>query len=86
MGIQRPTSVTSYVAPVLTGALGMAAGMSPQNAAITVIAMYALENTQRAAAGPITYWTCMLACEMIAPLFIPICVGGCLPLLAAPSP
>jgi hypothetical protein len=79
-------SITSFATPMAATAISLAAGISPQSAAVLAVATYAMENTQRAAAGPLTYWSCVLGCEMMAPPFIPVCIAACLPFLAAPTP
>lgn len=80
------SGISSYITPAVTTGLSLAAGMSPQSAAIVAVATYAMENTQRAAAGPITYWSCVVGCQAMCPAFIPVCIAACLPLLTAPCP
>ena len=79
-------SITSFATPMAATVLSLASGMSPQSAAVIAVATYAMENTQRAAAGPLTYWSCVVGCELMCPAFIPVCIAACLPLLASPTP
>jgi hypothetical protein len=57
--------------------------------AVPAIALYAMANIPGANAGPATYLACVEACFALAgwwfPPAIPVCVTGCLPLLAAPT-
>lgn len=54
--------------------------------ALGAFALYALSNIPGASAGPVLYGQCVLACTTVFPPFIPACILGCLPLLAAPTP
>jgi hypothetical protein len=83
MGTQGLATVASYATPMIMSGLSIAAGMSPQNAAIVALSTYAIENTQRASAGPITYASCYNACMTafaLSPNGLAICHYVCLPL------
>lgn len=79
-------AIGPYAMPAATAALSLAAGMDPLSAAVASVAMYAIENTQRAEAGPALYATCVKGCALLFPPAIPICIAGCLPTLAIPGP
>ncbi len=55
-------------------------------AATAAVALHAISNIPSADAGPITYWSCVVGCELMLPPFIAACVAACLPLIAAPCP
>lgn len=54
--------------------------------ALPTLAICLLSSLATADAGPVTYWSCVIGCEAMAPPFIAVCIGACFPLLAAPTP
>lgn len=79
-------SIGQYATPAAIGTLSIAAGMTPQTAAVMSIATYAIENTPRVAAGPLAYASCVALCGTLLPPLAAACILKCLPFLAAPTP
>ncbi len=78
--------------PIKTGYLGgysFSLANIPGNIrkhAVALTALIVQANISLAAAGPMAYGICVEGCFLLFPPLTPICVVGCLPLLAAPTP
>lgn len=90
-GLAFNATVTAapYIEAAAVSVLTLAVGLSPASSAITAVATYVISNTAQVAAGPMTYWSCVAGCELIAggnPAFLGPCIAACLPVFFLPSP
>jgi hypothetical protein len=76
-----PPLETSGATSLMNGAT-----LATHKLVMSFVTLGLLGGIKTALAGPIAYGACVTACGSVIPPFVMICIAGCAPLLAAPTP